>query len=128
MEIRKHYHCEADPNDYMGKKVVSAKFESNAIFLKFPDGKTLKIIDDGQNCCEKRYISTDDNIKSIVGANLVSIKAKSGPPISGIVDDYSDVHETRFVEIATDKGFVTFTTHNEHNGYYGGFDLQIEVI
>jgi hypothetical protein len=37
-----------------------------------------------------------------------------------------DVHETCFVEVQATGGFITLVTHNEHNGYYGGFDPVIE--
>ena len=32
-------------------------------------------------------------------------------------------HDECFVEIGTDKGHITLVNHNEHNGYYSGFDL-----
>ena len=48
---------------------------------------------------------------------------KEGPEEA---NEWGDSHETMFVEIVTDGGdSVTLTTHNEHNGYYGGFWLQL---
>ena len=40
----------------------------------------------------------------------------------------NDDHETCFVEVATDDGFITLTNHNEHNGAYSGFVLTVEWI
>ena len=28
--------------------------------------------------------------------------------------------------ISINKGFITITNHNEHNGYYGGFGLAVD--
>jgi hypothetical protein len=33
-----------------------------------------------------------------------------------------------FIDIVSTNGTITFTNHNEHNGYYGGFDLTISEI
>ena len=37
-------------------------------------------------------------------------------------------HDVVFVDIRTDKAFVTIATHNEHNGYYGGFELSLRYF
>jgi hypothetical protein len=63
-----------------------------------------------------------DDIQSLVGASLVRIESKPGPETVGEDDN---AHEIVFVEVGTDKGFITIVNHNEHNGYYGGFALTI---
>ena len=108
------------PEQYYGKVIVSAEIDETEIEIGFSDGLSIVIWDNGQSCCEYRHMTTDDDIKSLVGGTLISIEAKEGPDI-----DDGEAHETMFVEIATDKGFVTVVTHNEHNGYYGGFGLTI---
>jgi hypothetical protein len=35
-------------------------------------------------------------------------------------DEYG-IHEVQFLIVDTDRGSFTCETHNEHNGYYGGF-------
>lgn len=89
--------------------------------LKLSGGKIIEIWDDAQSCCESRYITTDDDLATIIGGILVRIEAKDGP---NIPDEYGE-HEQVFVEVGTDKGFITLVNHNEHNGYYGGFGLTI---
>lgn len=79
----------------------------------------LIIYDNGQSCCERRYITCDDELDSYVGAKIVGLEAVCGPD----VDAEYDVHEQMFVKLETTSGTITLTTHNEHNGYYGGFDL-----
>jgi len=106
---------------YYGKKIKDAKIDDNRLRLTFEDGVSIDVWDDGQSCCESRYMSTDDDLRALIGDTLTRIEAKQGPEIE---HDY-EVHEQAFVEIGTDKGFVTIVNHNEHNGYYGGFGLTI---
>jgi hypothetical protein len=96
--------------------------------LYFEDGARIVITDDGQSCCESRYMTTDDDIQSLVGNRLVNITGKEVSDKTVLVkqDDWGD-HETVFVEIQSSGGFITLVNHNEHNGYYGGFSMTIRV-
>jgi len=109
-------------DEYRGRKVINATMDDEAIHIKFDDGTKIKLFDDGQSCCESRYMTTDDDVKSLVGGRWVHAKVKEGPFEEG---EYGDCHETAFLEIQTDTGFITVTNHNQHNGYYGGFGLII---
>lgn len=109
--------------EYEGKTITAIEMDEQRIKLTFDDNKRIEIFDDGQSCCENRYMKTDDDIHSLIGGKLLHITAKEGPEI-----DDGEVHEQIFVEIATDKGFITINNHNEHNGYYGGFGLTIKEI
>ena len=40
-------------------------------------------------------------------------------------DEYGD-HEVQFLLVNTSIGTFTVASHNEHNGYYGGFDIVIK--
>ena len=112
------------PDKYKGREVASASIDDNALFLGFTDGVKIKIFDDGQLCCERRYMKTDDDVSSLVGGKILEFYLKPGPVGGG---DWGE-HEIMFLEIATDKGFVTISNHNEHNGYYGGFGMNIDEI
>lgn len=113
-----------DPAKYLGRKIVSAELdkEANRVRLSFEDGTKIAIWDDGQSCCEPRYIASDDDFSKIVDADLVAIETK---PADDIEDEYGYCHEQTFIDLVTTKGTITFTTHNEHYGYYGGFGLTI---
>lgn len=111
------------PEEYIGKKIAGASMNDDKLQLVFDDGKKIQIWDDGQSCCEYRHMSTDDDIQSLIGHILTRIDVKPGSD-GGEEWEY-DVHETCFVEIGTDAGFITIVNHNEHNGYYGGFGLTI---
>jgi len=82
----------------------------------FDDGARMSLLDNEQLCCELRYMTTDDNLKDFVGAKFESAEVRDGP-------QYSNSHEIQFLIVHTSKGSFTIETHNEHNGYYGGFDL-----
>ena len=110
-----------DPSEYYGREITEAHINDDRLRLKFSDGTVIKLWDNGQSCCEDRYITCDDDVSDLVGGKLLNIEVKD----SGEKEEEYDVHEWVFIEVATDKAFISMTTHNEHNGYYGGFGLTI---
>lgn len=111
-------------SDYYGRTIIDASVDENRLLLKFDDGVSVRLWDSGQSCCEHRYITCDDNPKDLIGGKLVKIEAVGGDDIPA---EY-DTHEICFVEVATDKAHIKLCTHNEHNGYYGGFGLSIDEM
>jgi len=80
----------------------------------------MTLTDEWQECCECRYMTCDDDLSFLAGSTLIDVIEKE----SKTIDDGDDeVHEICFVEVSTSKGCITICTHNEHNGYYGGFEL-----
>lgn len=113
-----------DLSPWLNQQILSASMTEENIELKLSDGKTIRIFDGGQSCCESRYMRTDDDIQSLVGHQLLRLEVKDGPDLEG----GNECHEQQFLEIGTEIGSVTIANHNEHNGYYGGFSLTIEEI
>lgn len=111
-----------NPEDYYGRGVLDASFNNSEIHLTFDDGIKIKIWDDTQTCCEKRYMTCDDNVKDLIGKKLISIKTKEHRIQE---EEYGYEHEIVFLEIKAGHETVTFANHNEHNGYYGGFYLSL---
>lgn len=109
----------------LGKEIAGIRLEDDALHLDFADGYKIKIFDDGQSCCEDRYMQTDDDLPYFVGANFTDIAIKDGPTTTG---EYDEKHEIQFLEITTNKGVFTMASHNEHNGYYGGFWIVAVVV
>ena len=108
----------------IGKTILSLKLGADdALHFVFTDGTKLKISDEGQDCCESRYMRTDDNLSEFVGAKLLDAEIKSAP---NIADEWGE-HEVQFLEVKTDRGVFTMASHNEHNGYYGGFAICASV-
>lgn len=103
----------------IGKRITALKLgDDDALHFEFADGSKMKLSDEGQSCCEARYMQTDDDLDSFVGATLLGAEIKDGPEVE---DESSEVHEVQFLEVKTDRGSFTMASHNEHNGYYGGF-------
>ena len=112
-------------NWFEGREIVAATLsDDDELFLTFADGVRIQIRDNGQSCCEHRYIQTDDDVKTLVGNRLMSISIKNAPNEE---NEYGE-HEVQFLEVQTSGGLVTFAAHNEHNGYYGGFALGISEV
>jgi hypothetical protein len=91
--------------------------ESDKLKFKFTDGSGMCLYDDGQSCCEQRYMGTDDDLSEYEGAKLLDLELKEVPDENR---EY-DVHEIQFLDVKTDKGVFQMSNHNIHNGYYGGF-------
>lgn len=112
-----------DPSKYVGRVIESAAQDGDTLVLSFRDGTSIVISDDGQSCCESRYMRTDDSLKDLFGLTLTGIETNTAR--SGNVEDDYEHHEVVFLDIKTDKNVVQFSFHNVHNGYYGGFGLNI---
>ena len=101
--------------------IKHVEIKENKLILHFESGRKRLIYDDIKPYDGVRYLSTDDDLSTIVGGKIISINTREGS-----IDDYFDQHELLFVEIITTKGFLTIVNHNEHDGHYGGFNLQDE--
>lgn len=109
-----------DPKCLEYRTIISLELINNVIHLKlkgcYPHWETpqeIRIWDANQQCCEARYITTDDDLTTVSGQYIKEINIKPINP------------DEACLEIKTNKGCITFFTHNDHNGYYGGFDLAI---
>lgn len=102
-----------------GEEISNAELDQdNGIKIYFKNGKTLHLWDDGQSCCEHRYMRTDDKLGEMKGQFFQYASIKEAPNI-----DDGECHEVQFLEIQTDRQTFTMSSHNEHNGYYGGFSI-----
>jgi hypothetical protein len=100
----------------------------DVLMISFDDGCSLHIEDRGQDCCERRYMTTDDadTFDYYVGAQFYKVETR--PAMDVDESTYDDVHELQFLHVITSKGTFVCESHNEHNGYYGGFSLQAELV
>lgn len=111
-------------SEAIGKTIKRVWLADDALKFTFEDGTNLELMDDGQSCCESRYMVTDDKLEDYAGATLISGVLKEGPDMPAEYDS----HETQFLEIQTSKGAFTMTSHVEHNGYYGGFAIRARKV
>lgn len=109
---------------YYGREVTKAVLADDVLRIDFTDGTHFRLYDDGQSCCESRYMTTDDDPASLVGQTIVSIECRDGG--HGGSDDNGEYREEEFVIIQGNKSAITLCTHNDNNGYYGGFDMKID--
>lgn len=97
-----------------------------AMVFTLGDSATLYLYDDGQSCCENRYMTCDDDLASFVGRSIAGIEQVDGQTEEG---EYGYCHEQVFVKVIMDDGTnIAITSHNEHNGYYGGFSLNMALV
>jgi len=108
------------------KKIVTIVLVDHVLQFTFMDGSILSLADDGQLCCESRYMTSDDNFKNFIGGNLLGISLEDAPSVSSSEED--NVHDVQFLHVKTSKGSFTVENHVEHNGYYSGFDICAQLI
>src|SRR6185312_7899172 len=82
-----------DPKEFFGRTVCGAEIIDDRLRLTLDGGEQIEIWDDGQSCCENRWLTCDDDLKSLCGHTLARIDTKSGPNESS---EWGD-HEVCFV-------------------------------
>ena len=101
-----------------GKTITALSLTDDQLRFEFEDGTRLRLQDSGQSCCESRYMQTDDDLPYYIGAKFVSAEVRDG---GSTEDEWGERHEIQFLVVTTDRGTFSMASHNEHNGYYGGF-------
>lgn len=111
----------------VGKTIAACEVDedNNLLRIQFDNGDILRIYDDGQSCCESRWIHTDDDLAYHVGAQLLNAELVDGPDPDQAGHEVLDV---QFLQITTSKGVFTVVNYNSHNGYYGGFSLRADYL
>lgn len=104
----------------LGKIIKRVYLADDKLLFEFEDGTKLQLWDDGQSCCESRYMVTADELTDFCGAKLLDFELKDAPD----VEDKYGSHEVQFLDVKTDNGVFQLANHNEHNGYYGGFYVR----
>ena len=104
----------------VNKVIAEIRADEDSLHFVMEDGTKIKLSDEGQSCCEHRYMTTDDDLSYHVGTELIDSENKDA---TSIEMEYEE-HEVQFLEVKTSKGVISCANHNEHNGYYGGFYVQ----
>jgi len=102
------------------KKIAAIQVKDDVLALTFTDKSVLRLRDDGQSCCESRYMVCDDKLDKFVGGKLMDISLEDAPDPPK-KSEWEEAHEAQFLHVKTSKGSFTVSNHVEHNGYYGGF-------
>lgn len=61
-------------------KLSESLHEDGALIIAFDDS-ALVLWDGGRSCCEHRYMSTDDDLSSFVGATFTDAEIRDGPEL-----------------------------------------------
>ena len=105
------------------KEIVALDLSEDRLLLTFSNGKIIKLFDNSQRCCERRYMHSDDVLQYFVGSRLIGIEVCGAPNIKS----KKNVHEVQFLIVTTSMGAFTVETHNVHNGYYDGFLVRAVI-
>jgi hypothetical protein len=115
-------------NKGLGKVIKSVELKENKLCFTFANELKMFIADEGQQCCEQRYIVCDDDLSQFQGSTLMNVEIKEGPTVVyGEREDDRVTVEIAFLEITTSYGSFQCATYNEHNGYYAGFSIKVRV-
>lgn len=115
---------EAVVKPLLGKTIVILELSEDILKFTFEDGTQLELWDNKGECCERRYMRTDDNLADYVGGHLLGIELRYAPDHE---DESGDVHESQFLAVKTTKGQCVMSNHNVHNGYYDGFSITAKA-
>lgn len=107
----------------VGKEIKGLALKDDCLRIAFTDNTVLVIADEGQSCCEHRYMVCDDNLPKYIGGKMLDASLETAPSPPSEYDE----HEVQFLHIKTSKGSFTVSNHNEHNGYYGGFHIVAKL-
>lgn len=106
-----------------GKTISRLELKDDKLHFEFSDQTKICVFDAGQSCCEYRYMTTDDDLRDYIGSSLVDMEISDGPT----TECDGGTYEIQFLRVFTSKGIFVCETHNEHNGYYGGFCVVARV-
>jgi hypothetical protein len=101
----------------IGKIIKNLEIADNELRFTFEDNTGMRLFDNGQSCCEVRYMYTDDKLSDFIGAALLGAEIREGPT----EEIWGEPKESQFLIVSTSNGQFTVVNYNEHNGYYGGF-------
>lgn len=110
-------------NQQISSLSIKEENEDGLVF-EFANGYKMRIFDNGQSCCEHRYMHTDDDLSYFVGATLLDAELRDG----GSQEEDYQCKDCQFLVVKTSKGEFTVQNYNEHNGYYGGFAIVVRSL
>lgn len=112
--------------EQQGFTISFLELESNKLRIGFSNGSVYEVYDAKQCCCETRYMQLENDILYFIGS--IFIKLEIADVIYDNDDKYSDVVEIEFLRLHTDRGIISISNYNAHNGYYSGFDIVVNRI
>jgi hypothetical protein len=124
--VNPHYEGLGPAEKVVGRKITALELRDDVLQVTL-EGAALALADMGQDCCEERYMRTDDDLQSFVGATLFGVEVRAAPSIETGETRGDPCHDVEFLVVHTDRGDLTMSSHNEHNGFYEGFMVEAHV-
>lgn len=115
------------PDKARESKIDNVKFDNTKLIFTLENGYVFTVSDCASECCEIRYMVCDDDLSFFKGSYFQNIVEKTYKEIESD-PNLESYHEVVFVEVISTKGSCTLVCHNEHNGYYGGFDVEVKEL
>lgn len=108
-------------DDLKGTIIRVIDYRDDIIYIQTDDWRYSLFMD--HDCCETRYFECADDLSEYTNSTILAAYLSLSTLVTATGDD---THEVAFLRIMTTVGELTFSAHNEHNGYYSGFSLIIE--
>lgn len=111
---------------FLGKTISSVSLTDNKVKFIFTDNTIMLLCDTDQQCCENRYFTTDDDLSEYSDSVLYNVIIKDCIYKNEYYPEEDNSNrDVQFLEVITNHGSITFASHNEHNGYYSGFNIEV---
>jgi hypothetical protein len=107
--------------ELVGKQITSAVINrtKDLVILGCPDGDLfLSWLGD---CCAHCYLANVSGIDELIGSTITEARHSQWQDTNSLFPRGDDVIESMGTTLKTTKGYVTFESRVEHNGYYGGY-------
>jgi hypothetical protein len=111
-------------------KIKETDFDNFTGFQILTNLQTISIgISNEQQCCENfGCIITNDEIDEFLNSELIEISITDTVLNNKKIKELEYLKyegEAMFINLETSKGLLQFVAYNEHNGYYGHYDILI---
>lgn len=111
-----------------GIGILHLDMDPDELQIYFEDG-SIVLLDNNQQCCETRFMHTDDNFGDFLGATFLGAEVLDGPTIEIPGSPKNErLQESQFLVISTSVGKFTVVNYNRHNGYYDGFKIEVKNL
>lgn len=101
----------------VGRKILNASINEHKDLVVLETDKGILYLTWEGDCCATCYIEHLSGSEALVDSTILEVYHSKWKSIK---DDEDDVIESMGTNIKTTKGYVTFETRLEHNGYYSG--------
>lgn len=120
---------------------LSLNADDSILSFKLDGGVVFEVYQSLQECCEVRWMHTDDELDDFLGARLLDFDIRTGgvsectPEEMNSKPSWYDPYahteayytESEFLIVKTTAGEFTVVSYNSHNGYYSGFYISCRI-